>query len=87
MNKHPVMREVGQVPGEAPEPGPGLVEVRDDVGVSLATRPRSLPQHLLVLQPLEAHEVRHSIRVCNVNEWFYPKFFFTAEVPPCLYSK
>lgn len=72
MNKHPVVGEVGQVPGEAPEPRPGLVEVRDDVGVSLAPGPRPLPQHPLVLEPLETHEVRHTIRVCNMNEWFYP---------------
>ena len=80
MDKHPVMREEGQVPGVAPEPGPGhLVEVRDNVGVSLTPGPRPLPQHLLVLEPLEAHEVRHTVRVCNTNEWFCPGLF-SAEV-------
>ena len=83
MDKHPVMWEVGQVPGVAPEPGPGhLVEVRDNVRLSLAPRPRPLPQHLLVLEPLEAHEVWHSVRVCNTNEWFLSWAFISLSSGP-----
>ena len=52
------MREEGQVPGVAQtSPGPGLVEVRDNVCLGLTPGPHPLPQHLLILEPLEAHQV------------------------------